>query len=79
MEDALIKLGAGGLLAIMILREVFSFIKAILPRSKKKKKNEDFSHDDIPSWYVKESIQKKLDDIEHRLKEIEHVLKEQIQ
>lgn len=91
MEQQLLQLGAGGLFALLVLREVFGFLKervrythnAALEQMAKEVHEMHEWHavtdeDGVKVWYIRRSLENTLDKLSHTLDAQTQLLKEMV-
>ncbi len=91
MEQQLLQLGAGGLFALLVLREVFGFLKdrvrcthnAALEQMAKELHEMHEWHavtdeDVVKVWYIRRSLENTLDKLSHTLDAQTQLLKEMV-
>jgi hypothetical protein len=91
MEQQLLQLGAGGLFALLVLREVFGFLKervrythntALEQMAKEVHEMHEWhavtDEDGVKVWYIRRSLENTLDKLSHTLDAQTQLLKEMV-
>ena len=91
MEQHLLQLGAGGLFALLVLREVFGFLKervrntnntALEQMAKEVHEMHEWhavtDEDGVKVWYIRRSLENTLDKLSHTLDAQTQLLKEMV-
>ena len=65
------QVGIGGILCLLILKEVFSFLK-----TKNHFKQEDLPEGEVPVWYVGKSLERSIDRLSANIDKLNEALQE---